>query len=210
MLGLMFSSFILLQHHQGAAHTFEDVARWAREFEDPARDEWQKPAAVVGALGLRPGHRVADIGAGSGYFSRRFAEVVGDQGVVFAVDIEPNMLRYLSDQAEKTGRENILPVLGAPGSPMLPLRSVDVVFICNTVHHVEERPRYYQKLRRALVPGGRLVIVDFEKRDLPVGPPAEMKIAAEALIQEVTAAGFVLKERKNLLPYQYFLIFENP
>jgi ubiquinone/menaquinone biosynthesis C-methylase UbiE len=200
---------LLLQHHQGAQHTFEDAGRWVTEFEDPSRDAWQKPDAVVDAMGLEKGDRVADVGAGSGYFTRRFARVVGESGVAYAVDIEPNMLQHIAQRATDDGQPNIVPVLARPDNPMLAPGSVDVIFICDTIHHIENRPSYYQVLKRDLAPGGRLVIVDFLKEeDVPVGPPMEMKIAKEDLIEEFVAAGFRLKEGRDFLPYQYFLIFE--
>lgn len=209
LASILFS--LLIQHHQGPPHTFEDVEKWVREFESPERDRWQKPEEVVRALQLKPGDRVADIGAGSGYFSRRFAGAVGAGGVVYAVDIESGMLRYISTRAEKEGHLNMVPVLGTPTSPMLPPASVDLVFICDTIHHVENRPAYYEILKRNLGPGGRLAIVDFEKREgIPVGPPLQMRVAREELIREVTSSGFRLKDDLKLLPYQYFLIFEAP
>lgn len=199
----------LAQTHHGGQHSFEDAEKWVREFEDPQRDEWQKPVEVVRALGLKPGDRVADIGAGSGYFSRRFSRQV-EQGIVYAVDIEPNMLRYIGSRSEKDRQTNIVPVLGQPGNPMLAPRSVEVVFICDTIHHVDERDLYYKTLRRALVKGGRLAIVDFRKEETPVGPPVSMRISEEDLVAELTRAGFHLKEKKDFLPHQYFLVFENP
>jgi len=201
--------FVLLQHHQGAQHTFEDAGRWVQEFEDPSRDAWQKPDEVLGALALQQGDRVADIGAGSGYFTRRFARTVGESGIVYAVDIEPNMLQHIAQRAAEDGQTNIVPVLARPDSPMLAAGSVDVIFICDTIHHIENRSSYYQVLKRDLAPGGRLVIVDFLKQeDVPVGPPMEMKIAKGDLIAELVAAGFRLKYERDFLPYQYFVVFE--
>ena len=201
--------FLLLQHHQGAQHTFEDAGRWVQEFEDPSRDAWQKPDEVLGALALQQGDRVADIGAGSGYFTRRFARTVGESGIVYAVDIEPNMLQHIAQRAAEDGQTNIVPVLARPDSPMLAAGSVDVIFICDTIHHIENRSSYYQVLKRDLAPGGRLVIVDFLKdEDVPVGPPMEMKIAKQDLIAELVAAGFRLKYERDFLPYQYFVVFE--
>jgi len=200
--------FLLLQHHQGAQHTFEDADRWTQEFEDPARDAWQKPDQVVAAMGLEPGDRVADIGAGSGYFTRRFARAVGESGIAYGVDIEPNMLQHIAEQATEDQQANIVPVLARPDNPMLAPASVDVIFICDTIHHIENRPSYYEILKRDLAPGGRLVIVDFKKEDVPVGPPMEMKIAKQDLIAELVAAGFRLKEEGDFLPYQYLLILE--
>jgi ubiquinone/menaquinone biosynthesis C-methylase UbiE len=83
-----------------------------------------------------------------------------------------------------------------------------MIFICDTLHHIQNRPRYYKLLLRALRPGGRLVIVDFHKRDLPVGPPAEMKIDKKACIKEIEAAGFHLAREFDFLKHQYFLVFE--
>ena len=200
--------FLLLQHPQGGQHTFEDTGRWVPEFEDPARDAWQKPDEVVGAMGLAPGDRVADIGAGTGYFTRRFARAVGERGVTYAVDIEPNMLQHIAQRATEDGQSNIVPVLATPDNPMLAPGSVDVIFICDTIHHIENRAGYYQVLKRDFAPGGRVVIVDFKKEELPVGPPMEMKIAKEDLIAELAGAGFQLSEERDFLPYQYFLIFE--
>ncbi|HEX9724494.1 MAG TPA: methyltransferase domain-containing protein [Vicinamibacteria bacterium] len=206
-LALVF--FLLLQHHQGPQHTFEDAGRWVQEFEDPSRDAWQKPDEVVGAMALEKGDRVADVGAGSGYFTRRFARAVGETGVVYAVDIEPNMLRHIAQRATEDEQSNIVPVLARPDNPMLAPGSVDVIFICDTIHHIENRPSYYQVLKRDLAPGGRIVIVDFlKKEDVPVGPPMEMKIAKQDLIAELVAAGFRLKAERDFLPYQYFLILE--
>lgn len=200
---------LLLQHHQGVQHSFEDAGRWVQEFEDPARDAWQKPDEVVGAMGLEKSDRVADIGAGSGYFTRRFARKVGESGIVYGVDIEPGMLQYIAQRSSEDAQPNIVPVLATPSNPMLAPSSVDVIFICDTIHHVDDRANYYRILKRDLAPGGRLVIVDFLKKEgVPVGPPIEMKIAKQDLIAEIVSAGFRLKEERDFLPYQYFLIFE--
>jgi ubiquinone/menaquinone biosynthesis C-methylase UbiE len=176
--------------------------------ETPDRDGWQKPREVVDALRLKPGAAVADIGAGSGYFSVRFAAVVGPQGTVYAGDIDAGLIDYLKQRAVKAGLQNLKPVLGQPDDPLLPADSVDLVFICDVIHHIENRGLYYAKLAQTLHPGGRLVIVDFQKQELPVGPPAAMKIAKPDLIAEVEQAGFALREEFDFLPYQYFLVFE--
>ena len=211
MSRLLLVLFLSLQHHQGAQHTFEDAGRWVQQFEDPARDAWQKPDEVVAAIGLEKGERVADIGAGSGYFTRRFARAVGENGIVYGVDIEPGMLEHIAQRATEDGQPNIVPVFARPDNPMLALGSVDVIFICDTIHHIDNRPSYYQVLKRDLAPGGRLVVVDFlKKEDMPVGPPMEMKIAKEDLIAELVAAGFRLDQERDFLPYQYFLIFGLP
>jgi len=198
--------------HHGKGHPNPHHRRsadeWVRILENPERDAWQKPGQVVAALGLDPGDRVADIGAGSGYFSVRLAEAVGREGRVFAVDIQQDLIDYLAERASEAGLGQMTPVLGAPDDPKLAAESVDLIFICDVVHHIQDRQPYYAKLAAALRPGGRLAIVDFYKKELPVGPRPEMKIAREAMIGELEQAGFRLVEEHGFLPHQYFLVFE--
>jgi ubiquinone/menaquinone biosynthesis C-methylase UbiE len=196
------------EQHQTPQHSFEDVDRWVAAFEGPERDRRQKPDEVVAALKIPDGASVADIGAGTGYFSRRFSRVVGERGVVYAVDLEPNMLRYIAKRARTEGQRNVVPVLAQPDSPMLPPRSVDLVFICDTIHHIENRDRYYRLLREDLRPGGRLVIVDFKKdASVTEGPPPEMRIDRAELESELSRAGFSVAEELDFLPDQYLIVF---
>ncbi|HYR96855.1 MAG TPA: methyltransferase domain-containing protein [Candidatus Binatus sp.] len=176
------------------------------ELESPERARWQQPERVVEALRLRPGMVVADIGAGTGYFTRRFAAAVGPEGKVLALDVEPAMLEELRRRA--AGVENIELRQVAPGEPGLAPRSVDLVFICNTGHHLPDRARYYTKLRRALRPAGRLVLIDFYRRELPVGPPVKEKVSRAQTLREAEAAGFRLRTSHDFLPHQYFLEVE--
>jgi ubiquinone/menaquinone biosynthesis C-methylase UbiE len=208
MSALFVTLFLLLsQQHHTPGHSFEDIDRWVAEFESPERDRLQKPREVVGALKLRPTDRIADIGAGTGYFTRRFAEAARE-GTVFAVDIEPNMLRYVAKRAHTESQRNIVPVLALPESPTLAPGSVDLIFICNTIHHIENRPAYYRLLRESLSKGGRLAIVDFRKdATLEEGPPPEMRLDRGDLERELSEAGFRLSEEHGFLPHQYFLIF---
>ena len=208
MNALIITAVLLLgQHHHDPRHSFEDTDRWVAEFENAERDRIQKPDEVVAALKLRSSDRIADIGAGTGYFARRFARAAGE-GTVYAVDLEPNMLRYVAKRARAEGQKNIVPVLALPDSPMLPPDSVDVIFICNTIHHIENRDAYYQLLRESLSPGGRLAIVDFRKdAELEEGPPPEMRLDRMELERELSQAGFRLVEEHEFLPHQYFVIF---
>jgi len=177
-------------------------------FERAERATWQKPDEVVAALHLNPGDDVADIGAGYGYFSRRIATYTQSDGIVFAVDLDPEMLRYIQRRAEKENQRNIITVLCPENDPMLAPNSVDLIFICDTLHHIDARSDYYKRLRRALRPGGRLAVIDYQKKEMLKGPPLSVRIAKEDLIQELRAAGFQLKEDLPFLPYQYFLIFQ--
>jgi ubiquinone/menaquinone biosynthesis C-methylase UbiE len=194
---------VAVQHHPP-----ESAEAYIKVLEDPGRDEWQRPDVVVDRLDLRQGDEVADIGAGSGYFTVRLARVVGPQGKVYAVDIDQKLLDYINARAEKEHLDNIQTILADPKDPNLGSASVDMIFICDTLHHIEHRNAYYQLLLRALRPSGRLVNIDFQKRSLPVGPPVEMKIDRKACIKEVEAAGFHLLRDIQFLKYQYFLIFE--
>jgi len=197
------------QHHHDPQHSFADIDQWVQEFENAERDAQQKPDDVVRALNLSPGDAVADIGAGTGYFTRRLAEAVGNTGIAYAVDLEPNMLRYVAERAQKDGQSNIVPVLATATSPMLAPDSVDLFFICNTIHHIGNRQAYYEILARDLRAGGRLAIVDFRKdAELTQGPDEAMRLARESLIDELTQAGFRLAQEHDFLPTQYFLIFE--
>lgn len=176
-------------------------------FEKADREEWQKPDEVVAKLNLKPGDVAADVGAGSGYFTRRFARAVEPNGVAYAVDIDEKMLRFIHERAEQDNQRNIVTVLCPTNDPMLAPNSTDVIFFCNTIHHISNRADYYKRIQRCLKPGGRLVNVDFHKRELPVGPPIQEKIAKEDMIKEATDSGFKLAEDIDLLPHQYFLVF---
>jgi arsenite methyltransferase len=200
---LLFCAFLGLACAQTAHqhHPPHSAGEYARVLEDPGRDKWQKPHQVVTELVLKPGQAIADIGACTGYFARRFARHTAK---VYAVDIDAKLLDIL----RKDAPANVTTVLAAPDDPKLDPASVDVVFLCNVLHHIEGRRAYLPKLKRALKPGGRVVNVDFYKKPLPVGPPVEMKLTEEQVIAEFRAAGFRLAARRDFLPYQYFLVFE--
>ncbi len=184
-----------------------DAQAYIASLEDPARDAWQKPDEVVGALQLREGETVADVGAGSGYFTLRLAKAVGERGRVYAVDINPDMVRHLNRRLRDAGVRNVCTVLSEPADPLLPDASVDRVLIVDTWHHVEDQPAYLERLKHVLKPGGQVIHVDFQKRELPVGPPVSMTIAREDLVKQMEAAGFRLASEQTFLPYQYFLVF---
>jgi len=189
-------------HTPGSSHEY------AKMLEDPERDAWQKPHEVVEALDIRPGWTVADIGAGTGYFALRLAHRVGPQGKVLAVDIDSEILAHLRQRAVEQKATNVEEVAAAEDDPRLRPASVDLIFICDVAHHIDKRPAYYKLLAAALKPGGRVAIIDFHKRPLPVGPPEKMKVAREETIREFEQAGFRLAGEKTFLPHQYFLLFE--
>lgn len=188
-------------------HSFADVEHWKAVFDDPARNAWQKPAAVIAALGLHAGMSVADLGAGTGYFCSYLSAAVGTQGTVLAVEIEPNLVVNLRERAEKEAAGNVIPVLASFDNPRLPATGVDLILIVDTFHHLDDRLAYFQRMKRFLKPEGRVVIIDWLKGERPVGPPPEHTVAREQVVEEMRTAGYTLVEEPDLLPYQYFLIF---
>jgi predicted methyltransferase len=185
-------------------HSFGDAEKWAHVFDDPEREAWQKPHQVIQALGLRPDAVIADIGAGTGYFAVRFANMV-PAGKVYAVDVEADMVRYLAERAKKEKRPNLVAVKGAAGDARLPEKA-DLVVLVDVYHHIEQRERYFRALAASLKPGGRIAVIDF-RMDSPSGPPKSARVAPERVKAELAAAGYALAEEHGFLPRQYFLVF---
>ncbi len=185
-------------------HGFGGAEHWAHIFDDPARDAWQKPHEVIAALALSQNATVADIGAGTGYFSARLANML-PQGRVFAVDLEPDMVRYLKERAQREKLPNLEPVQAAADDPRLPA-PVDCALLVDTYHHIGARVDYFRRLRDKLKPGGSVAIIDF-RPDAPMGPPKSARIAAPQVIDEMQRAGYTLAREHAFLPHQYFLVF---
>ena len=185
-------------------HSFGDAEKWAHVFDDPERDAWQKPHAVIRALALEPRAAVADLGAGTGYFAARLANML-PKGTVYAVDIEPAMVKYLAERAQREKLANLKPVAGTAGDPRLPAK-VDLILLVDVYHHIEDRERYFRKLAASLKPGGRIAVIDF-RLDSPSGPPKAARVAPERVKTELGKAGYVLAAEHRFLPRQYFLLF---
>jgi SAM-dependent methyltransferase len=185
-------------------HRFDDPERYAKSFDDPARDAWQMPGRVIETLQLSPDAAVADIGAGTGYFSVRLARAV-PRGTVYAVDIEPKMLEHIRHRAAKEGLKNIETVRATGTAAELP-RSVGLVLVVDTYHHLPDRPRYFRDLGKSLDATGRVAIIDFRK-DSPEGPPPEFRFEADQIVSEMKQAGYRLEARHDFLPRQHFLVF---
>jgi ubiquinone/menaquinone biosynthesis C-methylase UbiE len=192
-------------HQMHRLHT--DPKSYIRALEDPKRDAYQKPQEVLMALGLRAGEIIADIGAGSGYFTFRLAHHVGDKGRVYAVDVSPDMILHINRRIRELKVSNVVSVLAEPDDPLLANRSVDRFFFCDSWHHIENQTQYLSVMKRMLKPKGEVVMIDFHKKDIPVGPPLQMKIAREDVIKQLESNGFRLSKEHTFLPYQYFLVF---
>lgn len=191
-------------HPDHMEHHF-DAKESAKSFDDPARDAWQLPDRVIAALNLKRGQIVADIGAGTGYFSMRIAKSDA-MPKVYAVDIEPSMVSYLRERAAKEGLKNVTAIQAAADQPNLP-EPVDLILIVDTYHHIGNREAYFRRLAKSIKPGGRVAIIDF-KPDSPEGPPKEFRFPLETFKSEMGKAGYKLAAQHDFLPRQQFLIFE--
>jgi ubiquinone/menaquinone biosynthesis C-methylase UbiE len=190
---------------RGSAGRRFDLAAYIARMEAPDRADWQKPGEVMAALGLARGQVAGEIGAGTGYFALRMARAVGEEGAVFAAEVEPEILGALRERVEQSGAVNVVPVLGLPSDPLLPRAAFDLLLAVNVFHHVEDRVGLLRRLMRTLKPGGRIANIDFHRRELPVGPPPDHKLGREDFLASAQDAGLALAAEHAFLPYQYFL-----
>ncbi|MGK3993540.1 class I SAM-dependent methyltransferase [Sorangium sp. So ce1024] len=186
-------------------HRFERAEDWVAAFEGPERDAWQKPAEVIAAMRLAPGMRVADLGAGTGYFLPHLSRAVGPTGAVVGLDIEADMVRYMTERAARERLANVTARQVSPDDPGLAPGSVDRILVVNTWHHIPDRPAYAAKLKAALRPDGAVVVVDFTDTARH-GPPKEHRIAAEAVAAELRAGGLSPQIVAEDLPDQYIVV----
>ena len=188
---------------------FQSVEKYIAFLERPDRAAWQKPDAVVTALGLDSGETVFDLGAGSGYFTFRLAKAV-PRGKVIAGDTEPEMIRHIHHKAMSAGVRNIEVALIKPDDPTVPA-GADLVFVCDVLHHVADRPAWLARLVAEMKPGARLAVIEFKKGKLPQGPPESAKLGRAQILALIKTAGLALaSERADLLPYQILLVFRKP
>src|SRR5262245_62092418 len=209
-LGLLWAGPARAQHGH-SSDRMPNVMEYLDRLDRPERDQDQKPAQVVDALALKPGMYVADLGAGSGYFTRRFVEAIGDTGKVYVIDIEPEALRYVEDSLVHMHRSFEAEfILARPDSPKIPFEAVDLIFVCDTYHHLEERAVYFRNVKSSLKPGGRIAIIDFyhDERSGELGFPKRHLVSREKAIEEMTEAGYRLAKEHTFLAKQYFLEFE--
>ena len=185
-------------------HQFGDAARWTPIFDDPRRDAWQKPHEVIETLALKPDAVVADIGAGTGYFTVRLARML-PKAKVYAADIEADMVKHLGERARREKLANVRVVQSSLDDARLP-EPVDLALLVDVYHHLDDRRAYFSKLKSRLKPGGRIAIIDFTL-DSEVGPPPRARVAPERVKAELAAAGYRLAEEHSFLDNQYFLVF---
>jgi SAM-dependent methyltransferase len=176
--------------------------------ERPERDAYQQPDRVMETLAFAQGERVADIGSGSGYFTRRVSRAVGPNGVVWACDIRPELLAVLEERARGEGLANIRLQQVRPDDPQLPAGGVQTILMVDTLHYVKDRAAYAKKLRAALAPNGRVVIIDFRPKPMeerPWGPPPEQKMSREEVDAAMAEAGLAPARVHDFLTEQFFV-----
>jgi SAM-dependent methyltransferase len=185
-----------------------DVAEWVKKFESPGREVYDKRREIVAVTKVRKGSAVADVGAGTGLFTMEFAQAVGPAGKVYAVDIAPKFLQHIAKRAAAAGHKNVTTVRGSERSVELPAASVDLVFVCDTYHHFDDPRSTLASIRRALRPGGELVVVDF-KREAKTAEWIREHVRAgqDVVTREIEAAGFEKVEEVPLLKENYVLRF---
>lgn len=186
------------------------VEGWADAFERPGREVYDQRYRILDATGLREGMRVADIGAGTGLFSTLFARAVGPSGLVYAVDVSPGFIDGISARARAEGLTNIVPVRNTQQATGLEGASIDLAFVCDTYHHFEDPAAMLDSIRRALVPGGTLIIIDYRRLPDANSPwiLSHVRAGRDQVVREVTGAGFRLAQAPELLHESYFLRFE--
>jgi ubiquinone/menaquinone biosynthesis C-methylase UbiE len=176
----------------------------------PEREQEEQPEAMLDALKIAPGSSVADVGAGVGYTSLKLARRVGTGGTVYSTDVQPEMLRMLAANALEAGVKNIKPVRCTATDPKLPEGQVDLILMVDVYHECANPEATLQGLRKALKPGGRLVLVEFrgEDPDVPIKPEHKMTLAQ--VRRELEPQGFTFKESLEFLPWQHIIFFEKP
>ncbi len=181
-----------------------DIKRFAYAGFD--RDSWQQPDRVLETLEIPPGARVADLGAGGGYFTFRLAEAVGPGGRVYAVDVDETMTDYLTARANDEDWDNVRVILGEYEDPLLPDGAIDLLFTSNTYHHIQDRVAYFRRVRADLAPGGRIAIL--ELNDSGWFPRwFGHHTPLETITSEMTTAGYELQGTFDFIDRQHFAIF---
>lgn len=174
--------------------------------EGPDRDAWQRPDQIMDALQIAEGSAVADLGAGGGWFTIRLASRVGPNGLVYAEDVQPQMIEAIKRRVKRAELTNVRTILGTPSDPLLPA-PVDAVLIVDAYHEMAQPVVMLRNVAAALKPNGRLGIVEFKKDGWGPGPPMDERVDPERVIRDADAAGLRLISTETFLPYQYMLVF---
>jgi SAM-dependent methyltransferase len=175
--------------------------------EGPDRELYQKPDQVMDALGIADGSNVAEVGAGGGWFTVRLARRVGPQGLVYAEDIQEQMIESIERRLQRESLRNVRTVLGKPDDPRLPQNALDAVLIVDSYYEFEKPVDLLSNVKEALKPNGRVAIVDYRKDGGGPGPAMDDRVDESLVIAKAEAAGLRLVSRESFLPYQFMLVF---
>jgi len=178
--------------------------------ERPEREQEEAPGKAIAALNIRPGQAIADIGAGSGYYTLRLADAVGPQGRVYATDIQPEMLALIKKKIDARSPGNVELILGAETEARLPAAAIDMALMVDVYHELAQPQAFLRSLKTALRPDGRLVLIEFRKEDASVPIRAEHKMSVREARMELEAEGFRFDRVIDVLPWQHILIFRRP
>lgn len=187
-----------------------DVKEYIGKFETESREIYAERKRIMDACPIKPGMTVADIGAGTGLFTRMFAPAVGSEGKVYAVDIAPNFIKHIEKTCKENGIKNVVGVVCTPTSAELPSNSIDLAFICDTYHHFEFPHKVMASIHQALRPGGKVVVIDFHRiegksSDWVLG---HVRAGQDVFTKEILSNGFKQVEEKKFLKENYFLVLE--
>jgi cyclopropane fatty-acyl-phospholipid synthase-like methyltransferase len=194
---------------EGMQHDFSDVEHWFDVFEGDNRNEWQQPEMLIELMAISPGMRVVDIGAGTGYFLSYLSGAVGEAGEVLALDVEPNLVEFMTERISREGLGNATAQLVAPDDPGLSADSIHRILIVNTWHHIGNRVDYSRLLLESLVDGGVVYVVDFTLES-DEGPPVEFRLPPEVVLSELNEAGLLAELLPSTLTKQYVVLGRRP
>ena len=210
-VGILFSilsvSILAQTQQQGGSHGRLFLPSDLGLLDAPDRDLWQRPDQIMDAMGIADASVVADIGAGSGWFTIRLARRVGPQGLVYAEDVQKEMINAILRRVSREGLANVRPVLGLKNDPRLPENSLDAALMVDTYHEMDNRVAILSSLARALKPQGRIGVVDFKLDGTGPGPSPEERVSPDVVVKDAAQAGLRLIRQEPFLQFQYFLIF---
>ena len=204
--GLVLAALTLAPLAAAAQHSRLFPPEQLGSLEGPDRDAWQRPDQIMDKLLIADGSVVADLGAGGGWFTMRLAGRVGPNGLVYATDVQPQMIEAITRRISRAQVRNVRTVLGIQTDPRLP-QPIDAALFVDTYHELENPVVMLRKVAEILKPGGRIGIIEFKKDGWGPGPPMDERMDPEPIIRDAEAAGLKLVSRENFLRYQYMLVF---
>jgi ubiquinone/menaquinone biosynthesis C-methylase UbiE len=189
-------------------HNYKNKKSKVKKYNKKASNPKNKPDQVIEVMKIKPGQIIADLGSGGGYYSLRFAKIVGEQGKIYAVDINQENLDYIKKSAKESGLNNIITTITKEETFHLPEKNLDLIFMRNVTHHVPNRTKYFQNLKNFLKTNGKVVIIEYKKRfSFTYQGIFGHNVKKETIIKEMRDAGYLLEKDFSFLPEQHFTIY---